>query len=172
MECRDTLTEILSFLPCNDIITSMTTNKDFYVSVGSLPVYKEFKEYSTKHGKLNWSLMMASGYTKLFCYSYNSGSENQYWFQFASINGHLNVAQWLYSIGNIDIHINDEEVFRRVCKIGYLIMAKWLYSLGGINIYAKNDCAFRWAVDNGHAQVAEWLYSIGNFDIIFIPLRK
>jgi diacylglycerol kinase len=57
--------------------------------------------------------------------------------------GHLEIAKWLYSLGGVDIHAENEDAFRNACLNGYLEIAKWLYSFGGVDIHAKNEYAFR-----------------------------
>jgi len=77
--------------------------------------------------------------------------------------GHLEVAQWLYSIVDIDIHLQNELVFRLACEKGHLEVAQWLYCLGGVNIHEVHNYAFKWACKEGHLEVAQWLYSLGGF---------
>ena len=77
--------------------------------------------------------------------------------------GHLELAQWLVSLGGVDIHAYDEGAFRGACYNGHLELAQWLVSLGGIDIHANE--AFRWACGNGHLEVAQWLVSLGGIDI-------
>ena len=93
-------------------------------------------------------------------------------------NGYLTVAQWLYSLSDVNIHVIDEYAFRRSCSNGHLTVAKWLYSLGEeidqtdsyelaskkqcrVNIHTNEEYAFRWSCANGHLTVAKWLYSLG-----------
>ena len=40
-------------------------------------------------------------------------------------NGHLETAKWLFSLGNINIHAQDEFAFMWSCKNGHLETAKW-----------------------------------------------
>ena len=48
------------------------------------------------------------------------------------LNGHLEVAKWIYSIGLIsgndkfNIHNNHECIFRQSCARGYIMLAKWI----------------------------------------------
>jgi hypothetical protein len=70
--------------------------------------------------------------------------------------------KWLYDMGDIDIHSNNEECFRISCEKGYLELAQWLYSLGNVDINILNNYAFTKSCKNGHINVAKWLYSINN----------
>jgi len=71
-------------------------------------------------------------------------------------NGHLEMAQWLYSFGGVDIHANNEKAFRFACYRGHLEVAQWLYSLGGVDIHAHNDTAFTMC----NYIIKNWLYSL------------
>jgi hypothetical protein len=53
--------------------------------------------------------------------------------------GNIKVAKWLYELGVVDIHAQDEEVFISSCRLGHVEIAKWLYGLGGINIHDQLD---------------------------------
>jgi hypothetical protein len=81
-------------------------------------------------------------------------------FRRACRNGHLFVAQWLYDLGYVNIHILNGKVFRDVCCQGHLSLAQWLYGLNGFDINAENEYAFRMACCNDHLLVAQWLYEL------------
>jgi hypothetical protein len=50
------------------------------------------------------------------------------------VRNHLNVAKWLYQLGNVNIHLLEDEAFRKACKsAGSLEIVMWLYKLGNIN---------------------------------------
>jgi hypothetical protein len=49
-------------------------------------------------------------------------------------NGYLPTAQWLYKLGDVNIHADYESAFQWTCKNGHLETAKWLYNLGNIDI--------------------------------------
>lgn len=77
----------------------------------------------------------------------------------------MEIANWLYSFGGIDIHHDNDEVFRWSCGLGQLEVAQWLYSLGNVDIHARKDFAFRSSCANGNLHIAKWLYSFGGIDI-------
>ena len=57
-------------------------------------------------------------------------------FRYSCDYGNIEIAKWLYSLGNVNIHANNDYAFRYSCDNGHIEIAKWLYSLGGINIHA------------------------------------
>ena len=61
-----------------------------------------------------------------------NGVVNDQAFHWACYNGHLEVAQWLWSLGGVDHHAKDDEAFRVACYSNNLPVAQWLGSLGGI----------------------------------------
>ena len=73
----------------------------------------------------------------------------------------LEIAIWLYSIGGFDIHANEDMAFVVSCEFGSMECAQWLYSLGGVNIHAQNRGAFKKACNNNYLNMTRWLYSIG-----------
>lgn len=82
-------------------------------------------------------------------------------------NDQLLVAKALLEINSkhnkIDIHRDDEYIFRYVCDQGHIEIAKWLYSLDDkINIHSLGDYVFRMSCEKGHLNIALWLYSLDN----------
>ncbi len=82
-------------------------------------------------------------------------------------NGRIDVAKWLYSLGVIDIHADEDTSFDGSCYNGHLEIAQWLYSMDGkINIHIYNERTFQGSCFRGHLETAMWLYSLdGNIDI-------
>ena len=69
-----------------------------------------------------------------YCYIYLDYGKDQAFYD-VCVNGYLKMAHWLYSLGDIDIHINDD-VFVFSCYFGRFEVAQWLYSLGNVDIHA------------------------------------
>lgn len=90
-------------------------------------------------------------------YSY---ANEDYAFTRSCAKGHLRLAQWLYSLGNVNIHANNDAAFCWSCGNGYLEVAKWLYSLGNVNINAKHNYAFYWSNKMLHFELFQWLTTI------------
>ena len=53
-------------------------------------------------------------------------------------HGHIEIVKWLYSLGNVDIHVYYEEVFRYACKSGNIEIAKWIHSIDPEQIHYQN----------------------------------
>ena len=86
-------------------------------------------------------------------------------FVYSCYHGQEHVAKWLYSLGDVNIHDSDEAAFRYACQMGHMSIAKWLYSLGGVDIHWGQDYVFRVACVFWHINIAKWLYSLGGVDI-------
>jgi len=87
-------------------------------------------------------------------------AQNDSAFRESCTHGHLDIAQWLYTLGNINVHQQDDHNFHWSCAYGKLNVAKWLYSLENVDIHAYNDFAFRCNCVSGHLDVAKWLINI------------
>jgi hypothetical protein len=77
-------------------------------------------------------------------------------FHWACSQSHLQTAQWLYSLGDINVHVLDDSIFRRVCESGCLPLAQWLYSLGGIS----SEVLLRCMEYDRNPQLQSWIQSI------------
>ena len=87
----------------------------------------------------------------------------QYLFIKACRKGALLAVKKLWNLyPNIDIHDNDEEVFRIACKNGNLELAKWLWDLNkNIDVHVRDEFAFIESCINGHLKLAKWLLRLG-----------
>jgi hypothetical protein len=88
-------------------------------------------------------------------------------FLWSCCNGMLEVAQWLWGLGGVDIHSSGDEAFRLSCSNGKLEVAQWLWGLGGVDIHASGDDAFWTACSLGELEVARWLVSVGSEPDVF-----
>jgi len=88
-------------------------------------------------------------------------------FKYGCEMGKLGCVKFLYEKYNVDVHENNEEVFRVSCMNGHLEVAKWLYGLDGkINIHYNNEEAFIDGCYSGDLEVVKWLYGLdGKIDI-------
>ena len=145
---------------------------------------KEFSKYDLENPVLEWLMIKETRKDKeikeklsldslkidqvdkdIIILYYLVDKTNQNKFCWACEKGHLKVAQWLYSLGGVNIHSEDEKAFRVACKNGHLEVAQLLYSLGGVNIHIMDESAFRLACKEGHLEIALWLYSLGDVNI-------
>lgn len=73
-------------------------------------------------------------------------------------NGHLAVAQLLYSLYQIDLRSWDDYPFRYACKNGHLQVAKWLKQVCPTIAHdSKDNFAFYTTCASGHLEVGKWL---------------
>lgn len=73
--------------------------------------------------------------------------------------GALRTAQWIFGLGDVNIHANDGAAFMFSCASGRLDTAMWLMQLGAAaDIYANNfHTGFQMACKHGRLQTAKWL---------------
>lgn len=71
-------------------------------------------------------------------------------FDISCCNGQLEIAQWLHSLGKVNVHAKDDFAFRFSCGNGFLKV---------VNIHAENDDAFIQSKSK-HPDVASWLQSL------------
>jgi hypothetical protein len=75
--------------------------------------------------------------------------------------GRTLVAKYIYSNHNINLHIENDKIFRLCCSSGHLEVAQWLFELDHkIDIHVYNECVFKCVCGNGHLKVAQWLFEL------------
>jgi hypothetical protein len=71
--------------------------------------------------------------------------------------GHLELAQWLWFLGGVDVHVGHDFPFRSACWQNHLEV--------GVDVHACNDDAFVITCERGHLKVAQWVWSLGGVDV-------
>jgi hypothetical protein len=73
-------------------------------------------------------------------------------------SGNLSVARWLYDLGGVDIHAQDDYAFVWACWRDHLLVAQWLYNLDEIDLFYQ-QIAFRGAYFDDQLSVSMVIYS-------------
>lgn len=82
-------------------------------------------------------------------------------FMGACLSGHLDVAQWIYSLGNIDINVEGERHFNSACENDHLDVAEWIDSLYKADARINHNHIFAIICGSGNLNKAQWLYALG-----------
>lgn len=88
---------------------------------------------------------------------------NERLFRDACREGHLEVAQFIFSFGKVNIYAQNDYAFRLACGRGHLHIVEWLCQLEPImtiNIRAENESAFIACCKNNYLHVAEFIYKL------------
>jgi hypothetical protein len=115
--------------------------------------------YACEFGLLKILKFLANKECLTPCYTY---------FLISCINGHFDVARWIFETTKINIHHEQEKVFLIACKRGHHHILKYLIELGKIpevgliDIHAQNNTAFDICCVEGHLKIAKWLLKISN----------
>lgn len=106
-------------------------------------------------------------FSKLFFEHHDSKIDHIYdMFSDACINGHIEMAKYITDLNtNIDIHKNDEFIFRNACRQDQFKIVKWLVKLceksyGKINIHIHNDNALDDAITNNSSHMIQLLINL------------
>ena len=89
-------------------------------------------------------------------YEVDAHCNDEYVFQWACANGHLDIAKWMCQVFSINVSADDKFAFTYACASGHLKIAKWLVNKHSINIHANNESAFAQACANARANVVTW----------------
>ena len=87
-------------------------------------------------------------------------------FFYSCYHGHTEISQWIFDLVQqknltpINIHYDDEFLFRNCCRHARYEIIAWLLNFS-INIHAHNDEAFRLCCEHGHLDMALLLFNRG-----------
>lgn len=98
-------------------------------------------------------------------------NDNDKAFICACQNGHLQTAEWLYTIGKLS-ESTYNDAFIGTCRKGFYAIAVWLYSLGFVNFRINDDCVFKYSCMNKHADIAIWLANLCSDYVLKIKNKK
>lgn len=86
----------------------------------------------------------------------------------ACLSGHLNVAQWLYTVKQNYAGWTIMGAFSVACRKGHLHIVEWLHGVYS-SVISYND-AFYCACDDGNYDIAQWLlFFVPDVNIAVLP---
>ena len=88
-------------------------------------------------------------------------------FHLACCNNKLDIAKFIYSLGNFNKIFGYTHAFNGTCENGHINMAKWLYSFGQIHNTPNKfnyDDSFTYCCKNNHIELAQWLISVADIN--------
>ena len=91
----------------------------------------------------------------------NHNVNNDYGFFWACQRGKLNLAKYLYSLGNVNVNNTyNGSAFNIACAENHLELAKWLYSLGDIYLHSGLSEGFIISCLKNHHDIYRWMWLI------------
>lgn len=82
-------------------------------------------------------------------------------FKLAALSGDLNQIRYFLLVEKLDIHYQNDFVFRMACKKGYLEVIKYLLTSEELtehsDIHANNELGLRKACEFGHLEIIQYL---------------
>jgi hypothetical protein len=107
----------------------------------------------------------------LYGYGFSDNIHNncEYAFKISCRHGRQKIAQWIYSLGNIDNNLLIRE-FQESCRCGSPKIIKWIYNLGIITDCILNE-VFIISCESDDINIAKLLFNLNNkqrFDIRYV----
>ena len=91
----------------------------------------------------------------------NHNINSNYGFFWACQKGNINLAKYLYSLGNVNVNNTyNGSAFNIACVENHLEVAKWLHSLGNIELHSGLSEGFILSCLRNHENVYRWMWSI------------
>lgn len=109
-------------------------------------LYKKMFEVSCTHGNFNNAKLLYNDYSNII----NIDNENNdYIFRICCQKNYFEIAKWLISVLNINIHSYYDYAFKKACMKGHYDIAKWLFHIGNCNSeIGKINIGFDSSIEN------------------------
>lgn len=157
---EDVIMDELAELGCRRFGERCFTTVSQKLSIDDIEFLFVYNIGNVKVGKLIWELASIL----------NVRPDIQRAFTRCCLNGYIDYAKWLWNLSKennrpIDIHANNEDLFKFCCMFNNINMAQWLYKLSleinsPIDIRAGNDEAFIHSARNKYMPIANWLCTL------------
>ena len=106
-------------------------------------------------------------------YQINQYGNKKYALERFCIEGKYNVFKYmlvtLYIDDDLNVHNDNEYIFRMACHFGHKNIAQLLYYTTNPDVYINDNYAFKISCYNNHLDIAEWLSSLDSkYKIIYL----
>ena len=139
--------------------------------MGSLPVVKFIIQSNTNRKFMHTMQHVCScNYMDIAVYIWEFLKEQEHditsIFICACKSGNLELIKWVWQLGNIDLHIDNEDPFKNVCYSYNLDAIKYVWELGYkdnvgiINIHIFNEEIFEILCSQDKIEIVEWIWQL------------
>lgn len=150
---------IIEYLYLIDYSKLKQLNHYYYSLISSDPLYVEYQKFSKNYYDTFTTTFKAKTNATFYLID---ACQNKYWF----------LAKYFLSKYDVDIHYDDNTIFRWCCNNGNLEMVSDLYTKSisngkTINIHVDSDGAFRYSCYHGHLNITKYLLTLNGKINIF-----